>query len=51
MFKYSLEVVRKHYMGGNTQAEEILYYIIAFTFVMAIVGTVKGLCALAGIPF
>ena len=51
MFKYSLEIVRKHYMGGNTRSEEILYHLIAFTSVMAIIGIVKIACVTAGIPF
>lgn len=51
MFKYSCEVVRRHFMVGNTSKEEFLYGIIAFTVVTTVVGVVKGLCALVGIPF
>lgn len=51
MIKYSCEIVRRHFMGGNGVKEEILYSIIAFTVIMTVVGFVKGLCALVGIPF
>ena len=51
MFKYSCEIVRKHFMGGNTPKEEALYHLIGFTVVMSIIGGVKGVCTLLNIPF
>lgn len=51
MFKYAAETVRRHFMGGNDTAHEILYHIIAFVVVMTIIGGLKGVCTLLNIPF